>query len=249
MVSAKSGGRAQLQLQQLDMKQGECFLFAQQEGQLVSSDIRLALRQQCSRLAVDHWRSESKHAAYACDEVKELYKQISSEASSSLADRKRVRFALALLTDSAHYYRQEDELTGKVQLLERRCSKCTAEAVANVEHVLTCDGRKASRDSLLTHLISSLQVLSGMPEWLRVDAAGLDSLVDWISCFFDGASASEIAANLRVRWCFGGFTQREFRAALQRIGCTAKKEQWQPVCFAMRTALFEWARAAFNDLS
>ena len=238
------------------MRQGQRFLFACQEGRLVSDDVRAALVKQCKSLAVKRWQETTSHPAYAGAEVQDLCRTLLSELDESKSkSRRRVRLALALATDSVQYYRHENKEEKRIEILQQECERCTSNAVANVKHVLSCEGRRAGREQVVGRVRLRLSRVKGLSEWLRVDAAGMD-LSAVICLLFSGSSVpSEMTASVRFRWMFGGFSDREFRVALNRmmaanaaVHVRVERMERDAVCAELRMLLFDHVSEALLGL-
>ncbi len=255
-LAARSKGSLYFSTQQLEMQRGERFLFACQEGRLVSDDVRATLAKQCKSLAVKRWQETTSHPAYAGAEVQDLCRTLLSELDESKSkSRRRVRLALALATDSVQYYRHENKEEKRIEILQQECERCTSNAVANVKHVLSCEGRRAGREQVLDRARLCLSRVKGLSEWLRVDAAGMD-LSAVICLLFSGSSVpSEVTASVRFRWMFGGFSDREFRVALNRmmaanaaVHVRVERMERDAVCAELRMLLFDHVSEALLGL-
>jgi ribosomal protein L44E len=223
----------------LQLQQGERFVFAQQDGRFISADVRKALTNRCKALAVEQWKGKSSRSEFAGVEVKDLFRQVASESPVS---KRRVRLVLAVTANSFQFYRQENKATKRVDILERECESCSVRHIADVAHVLTCEGRNSNlrREQLVHDVKACLSQMKHVSAWIVLCCVDL-GLHDVIALFFSGGNATSVAPSLLLRWMFGGFSDREFRAAVQRLRCSADDNDLRfAVCSSLRLLLFDF---------
>jgi exonuclease III len=162
-VAGKSRLNAECMFDPLRLELGEKWIYiAQENGQVVYTDIRKAALHKCKEAAMDLWQSSSSQNTYACTDVLDL----SSQVMNGEYTAEVVKFIMCTLTNTLQYVWVDGAAAGdKVQ--QRCCNVCVSD-VLDVKHMLTCPSMAGQRDVLVSDIIKLLKPHVAVPASLSV---------------------------------------------------------------------------------
>ena len=223
---------------QLQLHLGEQWIYIMEGNNLITSDVRTALRRRLKISAATTWYSSSKHNLFACVEVKQLSLQVLQAGK-----RERTRCVLALLTDSFQYHSARADRNDMFG--EYECNACNVGVVADVKHVLNCSARSASRASLCVTIRNELNLLPAVRVWIESNVKGVLSLFSLMCLIFD--LMCDVNNSVCWRVMIGAFSDIEASEAMKRIGQKGK-EKWNPVMENVRVLLFDYVYSIWRSL-